>query len=146
MISKQQIKSIENLRATNHSYSSIARILDLPVNSVKSVCRRHNFTVDEAHNAKPAVSHEELIQCKYCGKLMDNLWHRQKKAFCSDRCRWSYWNREKRLTHYISPARRKELSEETLDFPPKGSVNGIQEVNAYADTRNQTNINPGTGD
>ena len=120
MISKNEIENIRQLRATNHSYASIGKILDLPPNSVKSICRRYGFTVDEAHtdDQKSVASQEVLLKCKYCGKLMDNLWHRKQKTFCSDKCRWDYWNQEKRLSNYISPGRRKKLSEETLDLSP----------------------------
>ena len=112
MNQKKQIENIRQLKATNHSYAEIAKILSIPINSVKSICRRNGFTVDPEHQNRAkektaAPVQEQLIVCEYCGKLMNNLWHRKGKRFCSDRCRYDYWNREKRLTHYISPKRRK---------------------------------------
>lgn len=119
MAHNTQIDNIQKLRAANYSYTQIARTLEMSVNTVKSVCRRYGFTVEEtcSDNVSMKTRQEELLICRYCGQLMDNLWHRS-KSFCSDKCRYDYWNREKRLTHYIPPKRRKDLSKKALDLSP----------------------------
>ena len=110
---KNQIENIRNLRSQNYSYKSIAEILGVSINSVKSVCRRYGFTVDEAlvGDVKQSVPHEVLMECKYCGKLMDNPWHRKNKSFCSDKCRYAFWNREKSLSNYWTQRTAKLIGE-----------------------------------
>lgn len=112
-----QVENIKKLRESNYSLSQIARMLDMSVNTVKSICRRYGFTAEEPfQNHRETAPLDIMLKCKYCGKLMDNPWNRKQKSFCSDKCRYDYWNREKRLSNYISPKRRKDLSKETLDF------------------------------
>lgn len=120
MKQNSQVENIKKLRENNYSISQIARTLDISVNTVKSICRRYGFTTSEEVRGSipPVITQDTLSKCKYCGRLMDNPWHRKQKSFCSDKCRYDYWNQEKRLSHYISSPRRKDLSEEGLDFLP----------------------------
>ena len=105
MSQNQQNENITLLRSKNYSYRQIAAILQLPVNTVKSVCRRSGIAVAEEYMDSPAATRpqEQLIQCRYCGKLVNNLWNRKNKTFCSDKCRYDFWNREKRLNKNESP-------------------------------------------
>lgn len=69
-------KMIE-LRRQGNSYSEVARILNIPVGSVKSYLSRQNAVL--------------VDRCAQCGKaLKQTAGHRQKK-FCSDKCRLMWW-------------------------------------------------------
>lgn len=67
------------------SYQEIAKRLILSPNTVKSICRRSGV---KAQN--PEIS--TLDVCKNCGApLIQNVGGR-KKNFCSEKCRYSWWN------------------------------------------------------
>ena len=75
----RQKHQIHALRRRGYSYAAIADDLDLPVNTVKSYCRRNQ----EEH----AGDH-----CHNCGRpIVQNPYARQKN-FCSNRCRQDWWN------------------------------------------------------
>lgn len=114
-----QTTSIQRLRSANYSYTQIAKILNIPVNTVRSICRRNGFAPNEPNQIRVipffVPSQELLVKCRYCGKLTDNPNHRQ-KAFCSNKCRYDYWNREKRLRGKALSEPLENLSEKPLDF------------------------------
>lgn len=79
MTSEQSIM-ITNLMKEGMGYRKIATELNLPINSVKSWCRRH-----------PVVE-IKIDNCLMCGKEIHSLPHKRKKKFCSDSCRYKWWS------------------------------------------------------
>jgi hypothetical protein len=75
-----QIEQINRLRKDGKGYRVIASELKLPVNSVKSWCRRH------------PIEENKTNICQHCGAPVRQLPHRKKKRFCSDRCRLAWWS------------------------------------------------------
>lgn len=59
---KQQIKV---LRESGESYARISRMTGLPVNSIKTYCRRNNL---QGANAE---KNNETSACRYCGKAIE---------------------------------------------------------------------------
>lgn len=93
MIPEMQKDAILALRQQGRSYKEIAGHLVLSPNTVKSVCRRGGATTP-----KPEMS--TLVTCKNCGApLLQNTGGR-KRAFCSDKCRYAWWNRSRRKQPY----------------------------------------------
>lgn len=80
---KQQIKI---LRESGESYAQISKMTGLPVNSIKTYCRRNNLTnANTEKDNKPS-------KCRYCGKPIEQILGRKEKKFCSDKCRMLWWN------------------------------------------------------
>ena len=74
-------------RRAGQSYASIAKELNVSINSVKSFCRRNANNQDSADNSdKPKGI------CENCGKRLKQLPHRKRKRFCCDKCRNKWWN------------------------------------------------------
>lgn len=80
---KQQIKI---LRESGESYAQISRMVGLPLNSIKTFCRRNNLVVA---NVQKKI---ETSICRYCGKPVEQNPGRKEKKFCSDKCRMLWWN------------------------------------------------------
>ena len=78
---KQQIAA---LKTKGLGYMRIAKELGLNVNTVKSFCRR-NISQPE----------QEGHICLCCGKPVEQTPHRKEKKFCSDKCRMSWWSRNR---------------------------------------------------
>jgi len=71
---------IQDLQRKGYGYKKIATELNLPVNSVKSYCRRHG--------------EDEILpvgMCPQCGRTVVQKPHRKQKKFCSDKCRMAWW-------------------------------------------------------
>lgn len=78
---------VESLMAEGMGYKKIAKLTGLPLNSVKSYCRRHSAV-------KPAVEAADGY-CRTCGKPVTFVEHRKPKIYCSDACRMKWWNSHK---------------------------------------------------
>ena len=92
---QNEIDDIVRLQRCGHGYKKIAQITGLPVNAVKTYCRRHPLTPCKA---------DGTAVCKQCGKVVEQTPHRKQKLFCSDACRMAWWNahpgRVKRKAYY----------------------------------------------
>ena len=86
----EQRKKIQSLRAEGYGYGKISELIGLPVNTVKSYCRRHGFGGAVALDANAPTG--EGHYCKYCGGEIKQNPGRKEKKFCSDRCRNKWWN------------------------------------------------------
>lgn len=88
-----QIKQIDRLRQDGKGYRTIAAELGLPINSVKSWCRRHPL---EAGNTDV---------CLHCGVEIISKPHKRKRKFCSDKCRLEWWSAhpDKRTARTVYP-------------------------------------------
>ena len=54
---KQQIKA---LRESGESYAQISKMMDLPINSIKTYCRRNNLTSIDVENEDKRNLHHQL--------------------------------------------------------------------------------------
>lgn len=86
-----QKKQIIKLRAEGMGYGTIAKKLDMPVNTVKSFCRRNklNGSIEEE---TPVLPPGETTFCENCGKAIRQIKGRKPKRFCCDACRNKWWN------------------------------------------------------
>ena len=82
-LEKQKIK---DMRCNKRSYAEIAVALDLPVNTVKTFCRRNHLSDADLTG--------DLL-CQNCGCSMTRGKYKPKR-FCSDKCRWAFWKYETR--------------------------------------------------
>ncbi|WP_264230125.1 hypothetical protein [Acholeplasma laidlawii] len=67
------------LRQAGHGYKRIARTLNISIDDVKRTCSE----LDAARLSG---------QCKQCHTSITSIKGKKRKQFCSDRCRWDYWN------------------------------------------------------
>lgn len=82
----KQKQSIEIMRQNGLSYSQIADRLKLSVNTVKSFCRRA-----DSHAVNNPI-------CKQCGKTLRIKPKSKPKTFCTDTCRYTWWNHHRKGT------------------------------------------------
>ena len=76
---KTQDKSrILTLKSQGHSYSEIAKLTGMSINTIKSVCLR-------SQNTKPV--------CRECGKVLRQTPGHRQKQFCNDACRMIWWQK-----------------------------------------------------
>jgi orotate phosphoribosyltransferase-like protein len=74
---------IKELRDKGYGYKKIANELDLKVDTVRYACLR--------------MEEESLVGfCKNCGLEMKSVKGKKKKIFCSDKCRWQWWNEQRK--------------------------------------------------
>ena len=95
----QQLEHIAALRQHNYPYSFIARELSLPLNTVKSICRRRGIIAAGARKTKSEKENPAL--CKNCRKPLP-AGSRTDTVFCSDYCRTA-WRRNNRNIEEIKP-------------------------------------------
>lgn len=79
-----QKQSIREMRGHGLGYKKIAQALDLPVGTVKSICRRKKITATE-----PTVYDES--HCLQCGKSLIQKSKVKRRKFCSEDCRIKWW-------------------------------------------------------
>ena len=81
-MTETQRNEIQRLRQTGMAYAAIAKMLNLPANTVKSFFRRQKTDTTGA-------------VCEQCKKPIDTLQHPNRR-FCSDSCRTKWWNRHQK--------------------------------------------------
>lgn len=80
----EEIKTISDLQQRGLGYKKIATLTGLPVNSVKTYCRRHKVDSQTAE--------EPQAFCRGCGKPIQRIPQAKPRLFCSDSCRMHFWN------------------------------------------------------
>ena len=90
----QQLEHIAALRQHNYPYSFIAREVSMPLNTVKSICRRKGFKAIGSRKTKLEKINPTL--CKNCRNPFPEG-TRADAVFCSDYCR-TVWYRNNRRT------------------------------------------------
>jgi len=81
-------RRINELRQLGYGYKKIANELSITASAVRYACNKQN-------------DDEQLIgRCKHCGLEMKSVKGKKKKVFCSDRCRWQWWNQQKAVNHH----------------------------------------------
>ena len=76
---KKVEEEIIQLRQEGYGYKRIARMLNITIDDVKRTCNEN----DAARLSG---------QCKQCHTSITSIKGKKRKQFCSDRCRWDYWN------------------------------------------------------
>lgn len=89
MLTQHQKDSIIALRYQGQSYQLIANNLDLSINTVKSFCYRSNISSTRQNNTDIGK------RCINCGVMLVQTPGAKQKTFCSDKCRYAWWNRHK---------------------------------------------------
>jgi len=86
--------------------AEIARLLNVPANTVKSYLQRNRALVE----AVPVTPVKTVIQkgcCKQCGTSLTQTGHSREKQFCSDKCRLQWWHEHrgssKKAVEHICP-------------------------------------------
>lgn len=124
-ITETQKRIIRKLRAENYSYTTIAKVMGLNPNTVKSVCFRKGVETPSIPR-KTKTEKAQLRVCKQCGTPIDNPWNRVGKQFCSDKCRRRYWNEHndssKESVAFTGTGRLQK--DAGLPAPPEVSLDG----------------------
>ena len=84
-MTKNEIEIITLLQRQGIGYRRIAALTSLPVDTVKSYCKRH--PVDSTETVPAAEGF-----CKQCGRPINHTANRRAKVYCSDKCRMAWWN------------------------------------------------------
>lgn len=88
-MTEKKKNEIRELRETGYSYKQIAELLAISENTVKSFCRRNNLG---GINGKKNCKRQEQSKCIFCGKNLIRTPGKKAKKFCSDICRYQWWN------------------------------------------------------
>jgi len=96
-LQKQRIKK---LRQQGVTYSKIAELLGLSVNSVKSFCQRNGIS----NTPEP----DNNGQCRNCGAGLTQVAGRKARRFCGPECRVLWWKTnpsrtEQATYHFVCP-------------------------------------------
>lgn len=83
-MTNEQKERITTLRQGGWGYKKIAQMLDLPLGTVQSFCRREYIM-----SAEPSIFDEN--HCHQCGKPLIQKSKVKKRKFCSDECRVKWW-------------------------------------------------------
>ena len=84
MTGSQRI-AVRRLRHEGKSYAEISAAAGLPVGTVKAFCSRNGI----------AAGRDGVQYCGSCGALVVQTPKKRHKRFCSDRCRYRWWNRSR---------------------------------------------------
>ena len=91
-----QRKNTAMLRNKGYGIRTIAKMLSVPLSTVKSYCWRNGLSGNRAgqNNCDNAsgTARENISVCPQCGALVEQTPHRKQKRFCSDLCRMRWWN------------------------------------------------------
>ena len=73
---------INELREKGYGYKRIGKEVSIKPEAVRYICRK--------------IDKVALIgTCKKCGKQIKSIKGKKKKIFCSDKCRWKWWNEQR---------------------------------------------------
>ena len=85
-----QREQIRRLREEGHSYTKVARLLNIPENTVKTYCKRNGLNGYAQKKEKSEGAKRGF--CKCCGAPVMQNPGRKEKKFCSSYCRNKWWN------------------------------------------------------
>lgn len=83
MIPELQKSTIFSMRQQGLTCVEIADMLGISPNTVKSICRR----------SKVKATPQSTAVCRNCGKPLVQTPRAKPKTFCSNQCRYAWWNR-----------------------------------------------------
>ena len=90
----EQAQQISYLRYEGKSYREIAGMLQLRETTVKTHCSRHGLTdkfIEMLREGKGAAV------CPCCGSVIVQIPKQKPRKFCSDKCRYDWWNKNQSL-------------------------------------------------
>lgn len=111
----EQKQKIINLRRIGRSYADIARTVNLPEGTVKSFCWRNKTSPE------PKIPKNLCLQC---GKFLEPQPDAPPRKFCSDKCRFDWWRKNRKPNNsaicagcgkeffYYGKSKRKYCSQE----------------------------------
>jgi hypothetical protein len=81
-------REVTRLKKAGYGFVKIANTLSISVKEVRSICKE--------------VDKVELLKgnCKQCNSKITSVKGKKIKQFCSDRCRWDYWNNKQKVERY----------------------------------------------
>ena len=110
----KQKKEIERLRGEQYSYNRISAMLGIPLNTIKTYCRRHDLGGNIVE--KTSTITKGNAKCLMCGVAVAQNIGRKEKKFCSDICRNKWWNSHLDLVNrkanykYACPCCKREFT------------------------------------
>ena len=90
-----QEQRITELRQQNFSYRYIGEQVDMPLNTVKSICRRRG--IESFGPRKRKVEKKRSALCHNCLCYLDHKGDARDRRFCSDACRMEWWKKKRRV-------------------------------------------------
>ena len=93
-------ENISKFRHAGFGYTAIANELNISINTIKSFCKTNNLGGVKAKKKNPI---KEISFCLNCGQELVITPGKKKKKFCSDKCRYQWWtkNRDKKSSFEI---------------------------------------------
>ncbi|NCD07643.1 MAG: helix-turn-helix domain-containing protein [Spirochaetia bacterium] len=93
-------ENITKLRNEGYGYTAIANELNISINTIKSFCKANNLGGVKAKRNKQK---KNISFCLNCGKELEHTPGKKKKKYCSDKCRYQWWNnnRDNNSTYQI---------------------------------------------
>ncbi|CQR75080.1 helix-turn-helix domain-containing protein [Sporomusa ovata] len=89
----EQKEEIYKLRLQGLGYKAIAREMQLTVDAIKGYCRRHHLNGPaEVVELNSEVIKEKNALCLHCKNPIRQKQYGRRKRFCSDACRYTWWN------------------------------------------------------
>ena len=85
-MTSEQKKEIIRLRSQDVGYTTIANLLGISKDTVKTFCKRNDIGGVRAEIKNTAEG------CPHCGKPVPQIPGRKPRRFCSDECRKKWWN------------------------------------------------------
>lgn len=86
MMTDLEKEKIRFLRIDGWGYNAIAKKLDIPLNTIKSFCRRNQLTSVEIQGMSGL--------CRQCGEALTG---RTNQKFCCEDCRRAWWRKHPQL-------------------------------------------------
>ena len=84
----QEKQMIASLSENGLGYRKIAAQIGISENTVKSYLKRMTAADDQKEPDQPAA----VFSCPQCGEEIRQIPGRKTKRFCSDSCRYKWWN------------------------------------------------------
>ena len=87
-MTNEQKRTIAELRFKGATYAKIGEAVGIPMNTVKTYCRRNNLTVDKKVGKAGSVP----TFCRECGAPLVQSEKHKTRIFCSKECRENWWH------------------------------------------------------
>lgn len=72
---------VNELRVKKYGYKKIASELEITISAARHMCKK--------------IKEEDVLvgYCENCGLRIKSIQGKKRKRFCSDKCRWQWWNK-----------------------------------------------------
>ena len=99
-MTEEQKSEIMLLRRQGIGYKRIAAFLKIPLETVKSYCRR-NPEEDATQPIIPIGSEATFLStCKHCGSSLQQTPGKRERVFCGSACRAAYWRAHPKVLQF----------------------------------------------